>query len=84
MGPFGTNQYCGTVRQLVGKAVKGRKPTFKKGSPLHRAPVRLHDPDGDVLGELSVEFHRAEAATMTGFRRVLAVPDERSSTSSRT
>lgn len=35
-GPFGPNQYCGTVRQLVGRPVKGKKPTFKK---VHRCLV---------------------------------------------
>src|SRR5579875_3147918 len=30
VGPFGPNQYCGTIRVLVGKPVKGRKPRFRK------------------------------------------------------
>jgi uncharacterized protein YggE len=36
LGPFGPNQYCGTVRQLVGKPVRGKKPKFKK---VHRCFV---------------------------------------------
>jgi hypothetical protein len=35
-GPFGPNQYCGTLRQVVGKPVKHRKPHFKK---VHRCFV---------------------------------------------
>ena len=36
LGPFGPGQYCGTVRQVVGKPVKGQKPKFKK---VHRCVV---------------------------------------------
>jgi uncharacterized protein YggE len=36
IGPFGPGQYCGTVRQLVGRPVNGRKPTFRK---VHRCFV---------------------------------------------
>lgn len=35
-GPFGPNQYCGTVQQLVRRPVKGKKPKFKK---VHRCIV---------------------------------------------
>ena len=36
IGTFGPNQYCGTVQQLVGKRVKGKKPRFRK---VHRCIV---------------------------------------------
>jgi hypothetical protein len=36
IGPFGPGQFCGTVRQVVGKPVKGQKPTFKS---VHRCVV---------------------------------------------
>lgn len=36
LGPFGPNQYCGTVRKLIGKPVRGKKPKFKK---VHRCLV---------------------------------------------
>jgi uncharacterized protein YggE len=35
-GPFGPNQYCGTIRQLIGRPVRGKKPKFKK---VHRCIV---------------------------------------------
>ncbi|MBV8911574.1 MAG: hypothetical protein JOZ05_00890, partial [Acetobacteraceae bacterium] len=35
-GPFGPGRYCGTVRQVVGRPVKGKKPTFKR---VHRCFV---------------------------------------------
>ena len=34
--PFGPNQYCGTVQQVVGRPVKGKKPKLKK---VHRCIV---------------------------------------------
>lgn len=36
IGPFGPDQYCGTIQQLVGRPAKGQKPTFKK---VHRCFV---------------------------------------------
>lgn len=36
IGPFGPGRYCGTVRQPVGRPVKGKKPTFKT---VHRCFV---------------------------------------------
>ena len=36
IGPFGPGQFCGTVRQVVGKPVKGQKPTLKS---VHRCDV---------------------------------------------
>jgi uncharacterized protein YggE len=36
IGPFGPGQFCGTVRQPVGKPAKGQKPTFKA---VHRCFV---------------------------------------------
>ena len=36
LGPFGPGQYCGTLRQPVGKPVNGRKPKLKK---VHRCFV---------------------------------------------
>jgi len=35
-GPFGPDQYCGTVEQLVGRPAKGKRPKFKK---VHRCIV---------------------------------------------
>ena len=35
-GPFGPDQYCGTIRQPVGRPAKGQKPVFKK---VHRCFV---------------------------------------------
>ena len=35
-GPFGPDQYCGTVQQPVGRPVNGQKPTAKK---VHRCVV---------------------------------------------
>ena len=39
-GPFGPDQYCGTVQQPVGPLVNGQKPTFKK---VHRCAVPPSD-----------------------------------------
>jgi uncharacterized protein YggE len=36
LGPFGPNQYCGTVQRLVGRPVRGKRPKFKK---VHRCFV---------------------------------------------
>jgi uncharacterized protein YggE len=36
LGPFGPGQYCGTLRQPVGRPVKGQKPKLKK---VHRCIV---------------------------------------------
>ena len=36
IGPFGPGQFCGTVRQPVGKPAPGHKPTFKT---VHRCIV---------------------------------------------
>jgi uncharacterized protein YggE len=36
IGPFGPGQFCGTVRRLVGKPVKGQKPKLKT---VHRCFV---------------------------------------------
>jgi uncharacterized protein YggE len=36
VGPFGPGQYCGTVEQLAGRPVKGKRPKFKK---VHRCFV---------------------------------------------
>jgi hypothetical protein len=36
VGPFGPGQYCGKVRQLVGRPVKGQKPKLKT---VHRCFV---------------------------------------------
>jgi hypothetical protein len=36
IGPFGANQHCGTVRQPLGKLVRGKQPTLKK---VHRCFV---------------------------------------------
>ena len=54
-GPFGPDQYCGTVEQLVGRPVKreGQAAKIQEGAPMHRAPVRVHDAHGDLLGKLS-------------------------------
>jgi uncharacterized protein YggE len=35
-GPFGVNQYCGTIQRPVGRAVKGKPRKFKK---VHRCIV---------------------------------------------
>lgn len=35
-GPFGPNQYCGTIREVVGKPLPGTKPTIRK---VHRCIV---------------------------------------------
>ena len=36
IGPFGPGQFCGTLRQPVGRPVKGQRPKFKK---VHRCIV---------------------------------------------
>jgi hypothetical protein len=36
IGPFGPNQYCGTLSQIIGRPVRGKKPKFKK---VHRCIV---------------------------------------------
>jgi hypothetical protein len=36
VGPFGPDQYCGTVEQVVGRPVKGKRPKLKK---VHRCIV---------------------------------------------
>jgi uncharacterized protein YggE len=36
IGPFGPGQYCGTIRQVVGRPVRGQKPKFKT---VHRCIV---------------------------------------------
>jgi hypothetical protein len=36
IGPFGPGQFCGTIRQVVGKPAPGHKPTFKT---IHRCVV---------------------------------------------
>jgi uncharacterized protein YggE len=36
IGPFGPGQFCGTVRQAVGRPAKGQKPTIKT---VHRCVV---------------------------------------------
>ena len=35
-GPFGPNQFCGTIQRPIGKVVRGTKPRFKK---VHRCFV---------------------------------------------
>lgn len=35
-GPFGPNQFCGTIQQVIGRPAKGQKPKFKK---VHRCFV---------------------------------------------
>jgi uncharacterized protein YggE len=35
-GSFGPNQYCGTIEQIVGRPVKGKRPKFRK---VHRCFV---------------------------------------------
>jgi uncharacterized protein YggE len=36
IGPFGPGQYCGQIRRVVGRPVKGQKPRFKT---VHRCIV---------------------------------------------
>ncbi len=36
IGPFGPGQYCGTLRQVVGRPARGQKPKFKT---VHRCIV---------------------------------------------
>jgi uncharacterized protein YggE len=36
IGPFGPGQFCGTVKQVVGKRVPGQRPTLKS---VHRCVV---------------------------------------------
>ena len=53
VGPFGPNQFCGTLRRAILKKEKnGRRKVvgYQEGPPLHRPQLRLRLPHRDLLG----------------------------------
>jgi uncharacterized protein YggE len=81
LGPFGPNQYCGSVELLVGKPVKGKKPKFKK---VHRCvvPPFAYTTLTVIYSASTATSGQPQSVTATGTGQTRVLPKNRNSNAS--